>query len=106
MQTFDTSGNPRTRSDVALFHSAASRSPRSSAGTISGPGSALTAAPSAVNTSMEIPTVRNFSPLKSSGLVIGFLYQPSGWVGIGPQGEGTTFVPVGAVGLFKSCLAP
>ena len=84
MHTFDTSGNPRIRSDVALFHSAASRSPRSRAGTISGPGSAFTAAPRPVNTSIEMPTVRNFSPLKSSGLVIGFLYQPSGWVGIGP----------------------
>ena len=32
----------------------------------------------------EMPTVRNFRPLKSSALVIGFLYQPSGSVGIGP----------------------
>jgi hypothetical protein len=31
-----------------------------------------------------MPTVRNFRPLKSSTLCTGFLYQPSGWVGIGP----------------------
>jgi hypothetical protein len=36
------------------------------------------------NTSIDTPTVRNLSPLKSSALVIGFLYQPSGCVGIGP----------------------
>jgi hypothetical protein len=54
------------------------------AGTISPPGSALTAAPMPVNTSIEMPTVRNFRPLKSSTLVIGFLNQPSGCVGIGP----------------------
>jgi len=46
------------------------------------------------NTSMEMPTVRNLSPLKSSGFVIGFLYQPSGWVGIGPYGNETTFAPI------------
>ena len=54
------------------------------AGTISPPGSALTAAPRPVNTSIEMPTVRNLRPLKSSALVMGFLNQPSGWVGIGP----------------------
>ena len=54
------------------------------AGTISPPGSALTAAPRPVNTSMEMPTVRNLRPLKSSALVMGFLNQPRGWVGIGP----------------------
>ena len=54
------------------------------AGTISPPDSAFTAAPRPVNTSIEMPTVRNLSPLKSSGLVTGFLNQPSGWVGIGP----------------------
>jgi len=37
-----------------------------------------------VNTSMEMPTVRYFMPLKSSTLVIGFLNQPSGCVHIGP----------------------
>ena len=37
-----------------------------------------------VNTSIEMPTVRNFRPLMSSTLVTGFLNQPSGWVGIGP----------------------
>ena len=60
------------------------------AGTISPPGSAFTAAPRPVNTSIEMPTVRNLSPLKSSGLVTGFLNQPSGWVGIGPYGNETT----------------
>src|ERR671933_332618 len=94
MQTFDTSGKPRMRSEVALLNSAASRSPRSIAGTISPPGSAFTAAPSPVNTSIEIPTVRNLSPLKSSGFVIGFLNQPSGWVVIGPYGNDTTFAPI------------
>ena len=54
------------------------------AATISPPGSALTAAPMPVNTSMEMPTVRNLRPWMSSALVIGFLNQPSGWVGIGP----------------------
>jgi len=54
------------------------------AATISPPGNAFTAAPMPWNTSMEMPTVRNLRPLKSSALVIGFLYQPSGCVGIGP----------------------
>ena len=84
MQVFETSGKPSRRSEVALLNSAASSRPRSIAGTISPPGSAFTAAPSAVNTSIEMPTVRNFRPLKSSVLVIGFLNQPSGCVGIGP----------------------
>ena len=38
-----------------------------------------------------MPTVRNFMPLKSSTLVIGFLNQPSGCVGIGPYRNDTTF---------------
>ena len=84
MQTLETSAKPRMRSDEALLNSAASSRPRSIAETISPPGSALTAAPIAVNTSIEMPTVRYFRPLKSSTLVIGFLNQPSGWVGIGP----------------------
>ena len=74
----------RARSEEALLNSAASRRPRSMAETISPPGSAFTAAPMAVNTSIEMPTVRNLRPLKSSSLVIGFLNQPSGCVGIGP----------------------
>ncbi len=90
MQTLETSAKPRMRSEVALLNSAASSRPRSMAGTISPPGSALTAAPRPVNTSIEMPTVRNLRPLKSSGLVIGFLNQPSGWVGIGPYGNDTT----------------
>src|SRR6184192_1639510 len=79
MHTLETSAKPRIRSDVALLNSAASRRPRSMAGTISAPGSALTAAPRPWNTSIEMPTVRNLRPLKSSALVIGFLYQPLGW---------------------------
>src|ERR1041384_3417012 len=90
MHTLETSGKPSTRSEVALLNSAPSRSPRSIAGTISPPGSALTAAPMPVKTSIEMPTVRNFMPLKSSTLVIGFLYQPSGCVHIGPYGDQTT----------------
>ena len=54
------------------------------AGTISPPGSALTAAPIAVNRSIARPLVRNLRPLKSAVLVIGFLNQPSGCVAIGP----------------------
>ncbi|MNR42009.1 hypothetical protein D3C85_1604770 [compost metagenome] len=84
MQTFDTSWKPSARSELALLNSAASSSPRSSAGTISAPGSAFTAAPRPVKMSIDSPTVRNLSPLKSSGLVIGFLNQPSGCVGMGP----------------------
>src|SRR5207344_3348973 len=94
MQILDTSAKPRTRSEVALLNSAASIRPRSIAGTISPPGRAFTAAPMPVNRSIEIPTVRNLRPLKSSGLVIGFLYQPSGWVGIGPYGNDTTLAPI------------
>src|SRR5665213_4096492 len=89
MQIFETSANPSTRSDVALLNSAASIRPRSIAATISPPGNALTAAPIAWNTSTDRPTVRNLRPLKSSGLVMGLLYQPSGWVGIGPYGNET-----------------
>ena len=77
-----------------MLNSAASIRPRSIAGTISAPGSALTDAPMPWNKSMEMPTVRNFMPLKSSGLVIGFLYQPSGCVGIGPYGKETTLAPI------------
>jgi hypothetical protein len=84
MQIFETSGKPSARSEEALLNSAASRRPRSSAGTISAPGRAFTAAPSPVKMSMEMPTVRNFSPLMSSSFETGFLNQPNGWVGIGP----------------------
>jgi hypothetical protein len=45
---------------------------------------------------MEMPTVRNLRPLKSSVLVIGFLNQPSGWVAIGPYGNDTTLAPIEA----------
>ncbi len=79
-----------------LLNSAASSRPRSIAGTISPPGSALTAAPMAVNTSIEMPTVRYLRPLKSSTLVIGFLNQPSGCVAIGPYGNDTTLAPTDA----------
>ncbi len=90
MQTFETSGNPRARSDDALLNSAASSSPRSMAGTISAPGSAFTAAPSPLKMSMERPTVRYLSPLKSSTFDTGFLNQPRGCVGIGPYRYETT----------------
>ena len=106
MQTLETSAKPSTRSDEALLNSAASSRPRSIAATISPPGSALTAAPMPVNTSIEMPTVRNLRPLKSSTLVIGFLYQPSGWVGIGPYGNDTTLAPIDAKILLSSSLPP
>ena len=66
------------------------------ADTISPPGSAFTAAPMAVNRSIEMPTVRYLMPLKSSTLVIGFLNQPSGWVGFGPYAKETTLAPIDA----------
>ena len=66
------------------------------AATISPPGSAFTAAPMPWNTSMEMPTVRNRSPLKSSTPVTGFLNQPSGCVGIGPYTYETTLAPIEA----------
>src|SRR4029450_9386244 len=106
MQTLETSAKPRIRSDVALLNSAASSRPRSMAGTISAPGRALTAAPRPWNTSIEMPTVRNLRPLKSSTLVIGFLYQPNGWVAIGPYGNDTTLMPMDEESLFRSCLPP
>src|SRR5262247_1737752 len=106
MHTFETSGKPRMRSDVALLNSAASSRPRSIAGTISPPGSAFTAAPMVVNTSIEMPTVRNLRPLKSSTLVIGFLYQPSGCVHIGPYGNDTTLAPMEEKILASSSLPP
>ena len=53
------------------------------AGTISPPGSWATEAPIAWNRSAARPTVRYLRPLRSAALVIGFLNQPSGWVGIG-----------------------
>ena len=68
MQILETSAKPRMRSDVALLNSAASSRPRSMAATISPPGSALTAAPMPWNTSIEMPTVRNFRPLQVLGL--------------------------------------
>ena len=91
---------------MALLNSAASSRPRSIAATISPPGSALTAAPMPVNTSIEMPTVRNLRPLKSSTLVIGFLYQPSGWVGIGPYGNDTTLAPIEVKISLSSSLPP
>src|SRR4029078_823726 len=94
MQILDTSAKPRPRSEAALLNSAASIRPRSIAATISPPGSALTAAPMPVNTSIEIPTVRNLRPFESATLVTGFLYQPSGCVGIGPYGNETTLAPI------------
>src|SRR6478736_157900 len=106
MQTFETSAKPSARSDEALLNSAASSRPRSMAETISPPGSAFTAAPMPVNTSMEMPTVRNFRPLKSVVLVIGFLNQPSGWVGMGPYGKDTTFAPIEEYSLDSSSLPP
>src|SRR5262249_36072714 len=106
MQTLDTSAKPSTRSDEALLNSAASSRPRSMADTISPPGNALTAAPKLWNTSMEMPTVRNLRPLKSSTLVTGFLYQPSGCVGIGPYGNETTFAPIELYSFSSSSLPP
>ena len=50
----------------------------------------------AVKTSIEMPTVRYFRPLKSADFVTGFLNQPSGWVGIGPYGNETTLAPIEA----------
>ena len=90
MQTLATSGKPRTRSDEELLNSAPSISPRSSAGTISPPGSGFTAAPMSLYMSTARPTVRNFVPLMSASLATGFLNQPKGWVGIGPYRYETT----------------
>src|SRR5690606_276615 len=84
MQTLDTSGKPSRRSEDGLLNSAPSSRPRSSAGTISPPGKALTAAPISVKRSIARPLVRNFRPLRSSVLVTGLLNQPQGWVAIGP----------------------
>ena len=66
-----------------MLNSKPSITPRSIAGTISPPGSCATDAPIAWNRSAARPTVRYFRPLRSPSLVIGFLNQPSGWVGIG-----------------------
>src|SRR4029079_678868 len=106
MHTLDTSGKPSARSDVALLNSAASSSPRSIAGTISPPGSAFTAAPMPVNKSLEMATERNLKPLKSAVLVIGFLYQPRGCVGIGPYGNDTTLAPMDAYKLLSNFFPP
>src|SRR3954452_19927005 len=106
MQTLETSGKPSTRSDDALLNSAASSRPRSIAETISPPGNAFTAAPMPVKTSIEMPTVRYLMPLRSSALVIGFLNQPSGWVGIGPYGNDTTLAPIDAYSLASNSLPP
>src|ERR687893_727569 len=106
MQTLETSAKPSARSDEALLNSAASRRPRSMADTISPPGSALTAKPIPVNTSIEMPTVRNLSPFRSSARVIGFLNQPSGWVGIGPYGNDTTLAPIDLYSFSRSSLPP
>ena len=84
MQFLATSAKPSTRSELALLNSAASIRPRSSAGTISPPGSGFTATPISVNTSTARPTVRNFRPFMSSTRATGFLNQPSGCVGMGP----------------------
>src|SRR3954468_17620643 len=90
MQTLETSGKPSALSDDVLLNSAASSRPRSMAATISPPGMAFTAAPMPVKMSIDSPTVRNLRPLKSAVFVTGFLYQPSGCVGIGPYRNDTT----------------
>jgi hypothetical protein len=41
-----------------------------------------------------MPTVRNFRPLRSSARAIGFLNQPSGWLGIGPYMNDLTLAPI------------
>src|SRR5512147_2020493 len=106
MQTLETSAKPSSLSELMLLNSAASSRPRSIAGTISPPGSALTAAPMPVNTSTERPTVRYLRPLKSPTLVIGFLNQPRGCVNIGPYGNDTTLPPIEAYSLASSSLPP
>src|SRR5690606_29102379 len=106
MHTLDTSGKPSRRSDEALLNSAPSSRPRSSAGTISPPGRALTAAPMAVNKSMARPLVRNFRPFRSSVLVMGFLNQPNAWVGRGPLRKVTTLPPISAYSSSSISLPP
>src|SRR3712207_6597618 len=78
-----TSAKPSSLSDDGLLNSAPSITPRSRAGTMSGPARIVTATPSSLNRSAERPTVRYFRPFRSSGLWTGRLNQPSGWVGIG-----------------------
>ncbi len=78
-------------SEVGLLNSNASMTPRSSAGMISPPGSWVTFAPISWKRSAARPTVRYLRPLSSFASVIGFLNQPSGWVGIGMAKKPTTF---------------
>lgn len=56
--------------------------------------------------SMARPTVRNFAPLTSSALVMGFLNQPNGWVGMGPYISEVTFTPMAFWISVKSSLPP
>ena len=76
-----------------MLNSNASITPRSIAGTISPPGSCVTFIPICCIRSAARPTVRYLKPLSSSALLIGFLNQPSGWVGIGIAQKLTTSIP-------------
>src|SRR5216684_8797188 len=71
MQTLETSAKLSRRSDEALLNSAASSRPRSIADTISPPGSAFTAAPMAVNMSMEMAATNDLveTPFPASDVI-------------------------------------
>src|SRR6266542_3708456 len=72
MHTLETSAKPRMRSEVALLNSAASRSPRSIAGTISPPGSAFTAAPRLVpgEQHVGVHSIRGTRPPERQGVLL------------------------------------
>ena len=57
---------------------------------ISPPGSWVTFAPISWNRSAARPTVRYLRPFSPAASLIGFLNQPSGWVGIGSAKKPTT----------------
>ena len=94
------------RSSVALANSAPSRSPRSSAGTMSAGAICTADMPSVVNMSTASPEVRNFMPFRSSGPFISFLNQPMGSHGTGPPRKLTMFSCAACWISAKSSLPP
>jgi len=79
-------------SALGSLNSAASTTPRSSAGTISPGGMLTTAIPISLNTSAEMPVARNLSPLRSAGDLMALRNQPCG-SGVSPKvGKTTTFI--------------
>jgi len=94
MQVLETSGEAEGPVGAGVVELGASISPRSRAGTISEAGKPVHRAPMPEQVD-GMPTVRNFSPLKSSGLVPGSCTSLAAASASGPYGKETTLAADG-----------